>query len=138
MDYKPIGGIAECSLHAADAASQSAAISVELIDSRSTYNQTLKAESGVCTVEHTLKLVACKKDAAAWLDSEFIRRASYEGVVAEVILNDNNSVRVGYSENRLNAQPLRLLSIEVDSGSSAEHIPTVILTLRSTDTSLNL
>lgn len=137
MSTKPIGGIKSCALYAASAV-VSQPITVELMDDRSTYNQMLCSEKGVCTVNHTLRLVAYKDSATAWLESQFIRRASLQGVVAELVLNDGSSVKVGYSEALHYQQPLRLTKVEIESGSSAEHIPTVVLTLCSQDTSLNI
>lgn len=137
MSTKPIGGIKSCVLYAAGAV-ENQPVTVELMDDRSTYNQMLSSNKGVCTVTHTLRLVAYKDSAVAWLESHFIRRASIQGVVAELTLNDGGSVKVGYSEALLYQQPLRLSKVEIESGSSAEHIPTVVLTLCSQDTSLNI
>lgn len=128
MDYKPVGGVRSVTLYAADAVGRLLA-QVELIDDSSSYSQVLVVEKGVGVVRHTLTLKALYCSAEEWLDSRFIERATYGGVVAEVTLNDSRQITVGYSESLKFEQPLRLKRLEIDSAHSVAQTPTVTIEL---------
>lgn len=138
MVHKPIGGVQGVRLYAAATGIVEAmSVEVALVDDRSVYTEQLQAEKGVVVVEHTLRLVARRNDAAPWLEGLFIDRATLQGLQAEVMLNDGRVVDVGICEALVFSTPLRLVSLTVDSAESVSDEPTVTLVLRSYNTTIN-
>ena len=107
---------------------------VPLVEFRSHFDERTACEGGPVCVEHTLTLVADRRDAAPWLDRDFVRRCAYEGVVAQVTLNDGRTLLAGCSEHLRSEQPLKLVSLQVLSGVLPSDRPVAVLTLRSVDT----
>ena len=144
--HKPVGGVARVVLHFADtlggaifssegcrATFTEAGIEVSLVDDSSAYVEQMSSEQGRLVVRHTLHLVAQRNDAEAWLAAPFAERATYEGVMAEVEMNDGRRVIVGCSAELYDEQPLRLSSLAVESGAALRDVPRVVLDLESHD-----
>jgi hypothetical protein len=145
--YKPIGGVARVALHSADAVREVSfasdgecailfgdeATEVELLDDGSTFVEKITTDTGIALVRHTLSLVASRNSAEAWLDPDFLQRATRIGVIAEVVLNDGRAFVVGYSQHLTTEQPLRLREATISSGDTPLCSPTVTLCLTSTD-----
>lgn len=145
--HKPVGGVARVALHSADAvgavsfasdggcaiAFDDEATEVELLDDGSTFVEKIATDTGIALVEHTLSLVASRNSAEAWLNPDFLQRATRIGVIAEVVLNDGRAIVVGYSRHLATEQPLRLREVTISSGRTPTDTPTVTLRLTSTD-----
>ena len=143
---KPKGGVARVALHTADAVGSLAVgdegcrvrfadepLEVLLTDDRSLFEEQLSVEEGVMSVEHRLTMVADRNHAPQWLETEFLYRATHEGLIAEVVLNDSRRLLVGYSLRLQGEQPLRLQSLTAASGQRPNDTPTLTLTLAATD-----
>ncbi len=138
MIHKPIGGVKGVKFYAAATGIVEAlSVEVPLIDDRSVYTQQLQVDGGVVVVEHTLRLVARRNDAQAWIDSFFVERAVLQGLKATVVLNDGREFEVGVCEALQYSTPLRLVELTADSATSVSQEPTVTLTLRSHNTIIN-
>ena len=146
-NYKPVGGVESCSLYPADAVQtaifsskgckvqlQGTPIKVDLLDDSSHYNEEIKCKDGPVKVSHQLQLVADRKVAEKWLDTEFLERLSIEGAIAVVTLEDGRSLLVGYSSHFGDEQPLRLEYLISESGNNLHDKPIVTLQLLSYDT----
>ena len=112
-----------------------AVMSCSLLEDRSSFDEKFTFEEGVVAVQHTLRLVADRNLAGAWLEAEFQREAVQRGLCAVVTLNDGRQLLVGYSARFGAQQPLRIARIETSSGGKLSDVPTVILQLESFDTS---
>ena len=147
LAYKPVGGVESVVLYPADAV-QTALFSSEgcsatllgedlevaLLDDGSYYEERAESDEGITKIAHRLHLVADRGEAEAWLDADFVERASIEGVVAVVPLADGRRLLVGYSSHFGSEQPLRLTLLTSSSGSKLHDNPTVTLQLVSYDT----
>lgn len=144
---KPVGGVERVILYPADAVQTALfssdgcevtladeALEVELMDDASHYQERAECECGATKIAHTLHLVAERHKAVEWFGAEFLERASIDGVVAVVKLEDGRSLLVGYSSRFGNEYPLRLASLLSASGSGTGEQPTVTLQLVSYDT----
>ena len=145
-NYKPVGGVKSVFLYPAEAISTilfssegcevefvDSPIEVELLEDKSSYEERVEVSKGQTKVVHTLRLVADRVKAEKWLETEFLERASLDGVVADVLLADNRRVVVGYSLLFGDEQPLRLESLISTSGSTPHDRPSVTLQLVSCD-----
>ena len=138
--YKPVGGILSAELffasdlHSVDDMVKGQGIDVELCDDRSTYEEHFSAESGLVSVKHTLTLVADSKNGKQWMEQEFIRRCSTEGVVASVEMATGEEIIVGHCPRFLFEQALRLESLKFLSGEKLNDSPQIVLTLTCHDT----
>lgn len=145
--YKPVGGVERVILYPADAVRtvlfssngcevelSEPLLEVELLDDASHYKEKSECINGVVKIDHLLHIVADRKEAEKWLDSDFLEQVAIEGVVATVHLEDGRSLLVGYSSRFGNEQPLRLDSIVSSSGDKLHNRPTVALQLISHDT----
>lgn len=146
-NYKPVGGVESCTLYPADAVQtiifsskgcsvqlQGSPIEVELLDDSSHYHEEIKCKDGLLKVLHRLQLVADRKAAEKWLDTEFLEQLSIEGAIAVVKLEDGRSLLVGYSSHFGDEQPLRLEYLISESGNNLHDKPIVTLQLLSYDT----
>lgn len=137
--FKPIGGIVAAELFpVADLLSiddlvQGEGLSVGLADYASHYEENFFSDNCQVSVEHTLTLVADRADAAGWVDAEFLRRASAEGVVAKVWLASGEELVVGWCERLGFEQALRLRSLKCATGSRPKHRPHIELVLACRD-----
>lgn len=121
---KPIGGVRGVTLRFAT--EQNAQVQVvPLVDDSSEYVQMVDCTKCIIGVTHTLTLEAQRCNASPWLSLDFIERATIDGVIATVELNDGRVVDIGNSST-----PLRVCSIKDASRTSCSHIPTVTLTLK--------
>ena len=147
MECKPVGGVARAVLYRPDddmeiafgdgecyAVFNCEGTEVVLLDDHSSFEERIVPDAGAVSVVHTLTLVAARGDAATWLAPGFAERATHEGVIADLTLNDGRRLVVGCSEALGTEQPLRLASLFCDSGLRLTQTPTVTLTLRSEDT----
>lgn len=149
--YKPIGGVVFVKLYPADAVTSAEfsdegvrleveegcnCVEVELVDDRSSLEDSVESRSGVLLVKHQLELIALRNSAAAWLEREFLEMCATVGVVAVVEMTCGRKVVVGVSESFLTEQPLRLDSLTSLSGRSPLDAPLVHLRLVSQDCSL--
>ena len=125
MNYKPIGGVRRAVLYPVDMVGKGVtAVEVELVDDGSSYLELLLVEQGSAVVRHTLTLKALYSDAAPWLTEEFVDGATYNDVVAEVVMNDSRVVAL---------EGLRLSSLEIDSAHAIAQRPTVTIVLTAED-----
>ena len=149
-NYKPVGGVSRAVLHFADTLGgaefsaegcridfEEEGLEVELVDDASTYDERMSVEKGRLLIEHTLHLVARRDAAAPWLDEAFAERLLYDGVVAEVELNDGRHLVVGCSAALYDEQPLRLAGLAVESGAALREQPRVTLDLVARDKALS-
>ena len=146
-NYKPVGGVESCALYPANAVVKAlfssegcevelsgSPLEVTLVEGASLYEERLNRERGATYVSHQLCLVAERNDSDEWLDSDFLERASFDGVVAIVSLCDGRRLLVGYSAPFESEHPLRLASLSSTSGNSPHDTPSVTLQLVSYDT----
>lgn len=145
--YKPVGGVARVVLYRPTDDMETAfgadcctavfnceGIDVTLLDDRSSFEECAAPQAGAVSVVHTLTLVASRNEAAQWLAPDFIMRATHEGLVADITLNDGRRLLCGCSEALGSEQPLRLVSLRSDSCCRLSQTPALVLTLRSEDT----
>ena len=145
-NYKPIGGVESVALYPADAVATAlfssvgcevsltgTPLEVELLESRSSFEEQSKVRNGVTRISHKLHLVADRQKASAWLEQDTLERVAIEGVIAVVTLCDSRRLLVGYSALFGDEQPLRLESLISASGDSPHDMPTVTLELSSCD-----
>lgn len=147
-NYKPVGGVERATLYPANAVvsalfssdgcevelSDEFAVEIDLLDDLSQYEECAECNDGVACISHRLSIVADRGEATDWLTTEFLERASHEGLIAVVSLCDSRRLLVGYSARFADEQPLRLESLTSSSGSSLRDAPTVMLRLVSYDT----
>jgi hypothetical protein len=144
---KPVGGVEWVLLYPADAVETALfssdgcevtlseeALEVVLMEDCSYICEEAKCVGGATKITHSLTLVAERGAASEWLETEFLERASIDGVVAVVTLEDGRSLLVGYSSRFGCDYPLRLVSLCSSSGSSPCERPTLTLQLVSCDT----
>lgn len=149
-NYKPVGGVKRVLLYPTEAIKSvlfssegceveysAAPIEVELMEDMSSFEERAETTKGQTKIAHILHLVSDRSMGEAWLDADFLERASIDGVVAEVMLADNRHLLVGYSPTFGNEQPLRLESLSSSSGSTLHDKPTVTLRLVSHDTAFS-
>lgn len=149
-NYKPVGGVESCALYATDAVAaalfsgsecsvsfSAEPLVVELLDDASHYIEEVTNDTGGHSVKHTLTLVADHAKGGAWLDEEFVERATSQGVVAVVRLCSGRELLVGYSAHLADEQPLLLASLSLSSGCKLLDTPQITLTLVSHDTELS-
>ena len=152
---KPAGGVAAVKLTAAanvrqadfadgaarstcvqlDMADDEAVMECRLLEERSSLVESLSVEGASAAVKHSLRLVADRNLAEAWLEPRFVAEMLCRGAVAVVTLTDGRRLVAGVSRRFGLEQPLRLKSLTVDSGRRAVDEPTVELLLESVDTS---
>lgn len=145
--YKPVGGVARVVLcrpsddmeiafdeEGCTAVFNCEGVGVTLLDDRSSFEECASPQAGAVSVVHTLTLVASRNAAAPWLAPDFIMRATHEGLVADITLNDGRRLLCGCSEALGSEQPLRLVSLRSDSCCRLSQTPALELTLRSEDT----
>lgn len=151
---KPAGGVAAVELSSAanireaafdgggslqrctqlDFADDEAVMRCRLLEDRSSLVERLSVEGGAAIVTHTLRLVADRNTARAWLEPRFAEELMCCGCVAAVTLADGRRVVAGVSRKFGTGQPLKLRSLTVDSGCRATDQPAVELVLESQDT----
>ena len=118
-------------LHFAD---PNAVMKCQLLEDRSSFTEKLESDGRSAKVRHTLRLVADRNLAQAWLDTAFTAELMCRGAVAAITLTDGRRLAIGLSRKFGTEQPLRLKSLTVDSGCKASDEPTVELHLESVDT----
>lgn len=146
-NYKPIGGVERVLLYPTEAIDSvlfssdgcevevsATPLEVELLDDASHYEEESDCTNGITRISHRLHLVADRREAEAWLATDFLERVAIEGVVARVTLCDGRTLLVGYSSHLGNEQPLHLECLISSSGSTLRDKPTVTLRLVSHDT----
>lgn len=146
-NYKPVGGVESIALYPTNAVATAlfssegvevglsgTPIEVELLEDLSCYEEVCESKCGITRISHKLTLVADRTNAEAWLATDFLERASIEGLVAVASLCDGRTLLIGYSATFCNEQPLRPLSLLSSSGNSLHDKPTVSLQLVSHDT----
>ena len=132
VQFDDSGSIPHCSLlRLADPA---AVMHCRLIEDDSSLVETLDARNGFPVVTHSLSLTADRNLAEAWLNPQFAREAAAHGLTAFVKLNDGRQLLLGVSRRFGIEQPLRILSITVDSGRKPADQPAIRLLLESADT----
>lgn len=115
-------------------ADNGAVMQCQLLEERSSFDESLTTEGGAAAVVHRLSLVADRNMAAAWLTPDFVSELICCGGVAMVLLADGRRFVVGISRKFGAEQPLRLKSLKTASGRRAVDEPTVELVLESADT----
>ena len=149
---KPVGGVTAVELAAAanireaefdDAGSlctrleycdPQSVMQCRLLEERSSFTETLSADGAAVCIRHTLRLVADRNTAEAWMSPDFISELLCAGVVAAVTLADGRRFAAGLSRRFGLEQPLRLRSLKADSGCAAADEPTLEMVLESYDT----
>ena len=139
--FKPVGGVVAAELFTLDKVTSAgeiipgSGVAVELADYASHYEESLSAENGLVSVQHTLTLVADRQNAAPWMEAEFIRHCAQQGVVAMVWLATGEVLTVGRCERMGLEQALRLGSLTCSSGVRPRQRPRAELVLRCRDVS---
>ena len=145
--YKPVGGVKRALLYPADAVKTALfssegcqvqflgiPIEVELREDKSSYEECAESSKGQVKITHTLHIVSDRDKAKRWLETDFLERASADGVVAQVVLADDRRLLLGYSSVFGNEQPLRLESLKSTSGTTLHDRPYVALRFVAHDT----
>lgn len=137
--FKPVGGVVAAELFTLDVVRSSeqiqngSGIGIELADYASHYEESLSADNGLVSVHHTLTLVAERRNAAPWMDAEFLRRCAAEGVVAKLSLATGEELTVGRCDRMDLEQALRLRSLTCATGTRPRQRPCVELVLECCD-----
>lgn len=115
-------------------ADRSAVMECPLLEQQSSFTERLATSGGSHLITHTLRLVADRNLAEAWLHPSFANEIAVDGAVALVTLADGRIYVVGLSQRFGDEQPLRIKSLTADSARRLAETPTVELILEAADT----